>query len=157
MRSTSTTRMPAATRSGWKTWSRSATCAAFRSIPSRRAAPPGWWCRPPIRKKAGCTTCAAARKGSGPTASPMRSGSAQRGFTYLAMLLAVAVIGIGLAAAGQVWTTAAQREKEQQLLFVGNQYRRAIGLYHRNSPNQLTPGVAYPKALKDLLEDKRRG
>ena len=86
----------------------------------------------------------------------MRSGSAQRGFTYLAMLLAVAVIGIGLAAAGQVWSTAVQREKEQELLFVGNQYRRAIGLYHQNSPDQRMP-VAYPKALKDLLEDKRKG
>jgi len=86
----------------------------------------------------------------------MRSGSAQRGFTYLAMLLAVAVIGIGLAAAGQVWSTAAQREKEQELLFVGDQFRRAIRLYHHNSPDQRTP-AAYPKALQDLLEDKRRG
>ena len=87
----------------------------------------------------------------------MRSGSAQRGFTYLAMLLAVAVVGIGLAAAGQVWSTAVQREKEQELLFVGNQYRRAIRLYYQNSQDQRGPGVAYPKALKDLLEDKRRG
>lgn len=86
----------------------------------------------------------------------MRSGSAQRGFTYLAMLLAVAVIGVGLAAAGEVWSTAAQREKEQELLFVGNQYRRAIRLYYQNSQDQRT-GVAYPKVLKDLLEDKRRG
>ena len=87
----------------------------------------------------------------------MRSGSPQRGFTYLAMLLAVAVIGIGLAAAGQVWSTAVQREKEQELLFVGNQYRRAIKLYYQNSQDQRMPGAAYPKALKDLLEDKRRG
>ena len=87
----------------------------------------------------------------------MRSGSAQRGFTYLAMLLAVAVIGVGLAAAGQVWSTAAQREKEQELLFVGDQYRRAIGSYYRSSADQRMPGAAYPKALKDLLEDKRRG
>jgi len=87
----------------------------------------------------------------------MRSGSAQRGFTYLAMLLAVAIVGIGLAAAGQSWSTAAQREKEQELLFAGDQFRRAIRLYFRNSPDQRTPGAAYPKALKDLLEDTRRG
>ncbi|MGH8707944.1 MAG: type II secretion system protein [Burkholderiales bacterium] len=84
----------------------------------------------------------------------MRSGSAQRGFTYLAMLLAVAVIGIGLAAAGEVWSTAVQREKEQELLFVGDQYRRAIRLYHQSSTDQRVP-AAYPRALKDLLEDKR--
>jgi type II secretory pathway pseudopilin PulG len=87
----------------------------------------------------------------------MRSGSGERGFTYLALLLAVAVVGIGLAAAGQLWSTATQREKEQELLFAGDQFRRAIRLYFRNSPNQSTPGAAYPKALKDLLEDTRRG
>jgi type II secretory pathway pseudopilin PulG len=87
----------------------------------------------------------------------MPSGSAERGFTYLAMLLAVAVVGIGLAAAGQSWSTAAQRDKEQELLFAGDQFRRAIRLYYRNSPDQSTPGAAYPKALKDLLEDGRRG
>jgi type II secretory pathway pseudopilin PulG len=87
----------------------------------------------------------------------MPSGSAERGFTYLAMLLAVAVVGIGLAAAGTLWSTAAKREREQELLFAGDQFRRAIRLYFRNSPNQSTPGAAYPKALKDLLEDTRRG
>lgn len=87
----------------------------------------------------------------------MPSGSGERGFTYLALLLAVAVVGIGLAAAGTLWSTAAQREREQELLFAGDQFRRAIRLYFRNSPNQSTPGAAYPKALKDLLEDTRRG
>ena len=87
----------------------------------------------------------------------MATGSAERGFTYLAMLLAVAVVGIGLAAAGQSWSTAAQREKEQELLFAGDQFRRAIRLYFHNSPDQRAPGAAYPKALQDLLEDKRRG
>jgi type II secretory pathway pseudopilin PulG len=88
----------------------------------------------------------------------MRGGSSshtQAGFTYLAMLLAVAVIGIGLAATSEVWVQSRQREKEQELLFVGNQFRQAIGLYYRNSSDQLTPGVAYPKKLEDLLEDKR--
>lgn len=87
----------------------------------------------------------------------MASGSREAGFTYLAMLLAVAVIGIGLAAAGQSWSTAAQRDREQELLFVGEQFRRAIRLYHRNSTDHATPGAAYPKALTDLLEDRRRG
>lgn len=87
----------------------------------------------------------------------MATGSAERGFTYLALLLAVAIAGIGLAAAGQSWSTAAQREREAELLFAGDQFRRAIRLYFLNSPNQSTPGAAYPKALQDLLEDKRRG
>ena len=68
------------------------------------------------------------------------------------MLTAVAVIGIGLAAAGDIWSQARQREKETELLFVGNQFRQAIALYERR-----TPGAArrFPEKLQDLLLDKR--
>jgi type II secretory pathway pseudopilin PulG len=87
----------------------------------------------------------------------MATGRRERGFTYLAMLLAVAVVGIGLASAGTLWSTTAQREKEAELLFIGDQFRRAIRLYVRNSTDQSTPGAAYPKALQELLDDRRRG
>jgi type II secretory pathway pseudopilin PulG len=81
----------------------------------------------------------------------MATGSAERGFTYLAMLLAVAVVGIGLAAAGTRWTTAAQREREAELLFIGGEFRRAIRSYVLASP-----GVQrYPRRLQDLLADER--
>jgi type II secretory pathway pseudopilin PulG len=81
----------------------------------------------------------------------MPSGSAERGFTYLALLLAVAVIGIGLAAVGQSWSTAAQRAKERELLFVGGEFRRAIRGYYLGSPG----AQRYPRSLQELLEDKR--
>jgi type II secretory pathway pseudopilin PulG len=90
----------------------------------------------------------------------MRSGSpspAQAGFTYLAMLLAVAVIGIGLAATSEVWVQSSQREKERELLFVGNQYRRAITLYYERTGDKRTcPVKCYPEKLEDLLLDKRQ-
>jgi hypothetical protein len=80
----------------------------------------------------------------------------QRGFTYLAALLAVAVIGIGLAATSEVWVQSSQREKEQELLFVGNQYRRAITLYYERTKDKRTcPARCYPGKLEDLLLDKR--
>ncbi len=77
----------------------------------------------------------------------------QRGFTYLVLLFMVAIMGAVLAATAMVWHTLAQRDKEQELLFVGHAFRRAIGLYYER-----TPGAAkqYPKKLDDLLEDKRQ-
>lgn len=63
----------------------------------------------------------------------------------------IAVIGVALALAGQVWSTAAGREKEADLLFRGDQIRKAIGRYYEESPG----AKMYPKKLEDLLNDKR--
>lgn len=76
----------------------------------------------------------------------------QRGFGYLMVLFALAAMGISLASAGQVWHTAAQREKEAQLLFVGHQFRLALASYRDRSP----PGTpAAPATLDELLQDRR--
>jgi len=83
----------------------------------------------------------------------MASGSRrQEGFTFVAVLIALAVIGAALAATGEVWSQARQREQEKELLFVGNQFRQAIALYYER-----TPGTAkqYPMTLEDLLRDAR--
>jgi type II secretory pathway pseudopilin PulG len=76
-----------------------------------------------------------------------------RGFTYLAVLFIVAILLGGLALVGEVWETSARREKEAELLFVGNQYRRAIGLFYDSTPG----GVKrYPRTLEDLVKDPRQ-
>jgi type II secretory pathway pseudopilin PulG len=74
------------------------------------------------------------------------------GFTYLTALFALAILMGGLALVGEMWETSAAREREAQLLFVGNEYRKAIGLYYNS-----TPGAAkrYPGALEDLIKDPR--
>ena len=72
------------------------------------------------------------------------------GFTYLTILFVVAFMGIGLALAGEVWHTGAVREKEAELLFAGNQYRKAIERYYLGGPR------AYPRSLEDLLKDPRK-
>jgi len=77
----------------------------------------------------------------------------QRGFTYLALLFAVAIIGAVLGATAVVWRTQVQRDKEQELLFVGHAYRLAIAEYYEKSPGG---AKQYPKKLDDLLEDKRQ-
>jgi type II secretory pathway pseudopilin PulG len=78
--------------------------------------------------------------------------SAQHGFTYVVLIIAVAIIGVGLAAKGVEWDRSAQRAREAELLFVGNEFRRAIALYYYRSPG---PVQEYPQSLEDLLEDRR--
>ncbi|MDO8294097.1 MAG: type II secretion system protein [Gallionella sp.] len=85
-----------------------------------------------------------------PHGNPRVSG--QRGFGYLLVLFALAALGLLLAGAGQVWQTTAQREKEVELLFIGNQFRQAIASYYEHSPDA---AKQYPARLDDLLEDKR--
>lgn len=77
---------------------------------------------------------------------------AQRGFTYLAVLFMVALMGLALTGIGTVWHTAAQREKERELLYVGKQFRRAIESYYESSPGALKK---YPSSLDELLKDSR--
>jgi type II secretory pathway pseudopilin PulG len=76
----------------------------------------------------------------------------QDGFTYLAVLFLVALMGVVLAGAGTVWRTAAQRDKERELLHIGNQFRLAIASYYEHSPGSLKK---YPPSLNVLLKDSR--
>lgn len=74
------------------------------------------------------------------------------GFTYVGVLIAVAIMGTMLAAVATIWHQAQQRGQEQQLLLIGAQFRQAIGAYYENSPG---PAKQFPKRLEDLLEDNR--
>lgn len=76
----------------------------------------------------------------------------QRGFTYLGMLLAIALLGVGLTAASEVWVTTARKQRMEQLDWAGQQFVQAIGSYYEASP---TAVKVYPAALGDLIEDKR--
>ncbi|UCF76216.1 MAG: type II secretion system protein [Betaproteobacteria bacterium] len=76
------------------------------------------------------------------------------GFTYMAVLLALAILGAAAAATGVVWHVAQKREKERELLFVGDQFRKAIAAYVRNRPRGVAT-VQYPRYLSELLQDPR--
>lgn len=75
----------------------------------------------------------------------------QCGFSYAIVLVAVVVVTI----AAQVVTPAASRlvrsEKEQELLFRGQAYLKAIESYHQSVPGS----PAYPRYLSDLEKDPR--
>lgn len=76
------------------------------------------------------------------------------GFTLLGLLFLVAGLGIGMAAVGTLWHTAAIRERELELLFVGNQYRQAIRSFWETP---LPAGVPrrLPRNFDELLSDPR--
>jgi type II secretory pathway pseudopilin PulG len=74
------------------------------------------------------------------------------GFTLVGLLIVLAIIGLASVAVSTVASLAKRRMAEQQLLYVGAQYRQAILAYAAATP----PGAAvYPRALADLLKDPR--
>ena len=76
----------------------------------------------------------------------------QTGLAYLAVLFLVAAIALSMAVVTQNQDTQLKREKEQDWLYVGKQYERAIASYYQLSPNGLK---ALPNSVDDLLTDKR--
>ena len=54
-----------------------------------------------------------------------------RGYAMAALLVSLAVMTVLMSVAMPVWRHEAQREKEAELVFRGEQYARAIDLYQR--------------------------
>lgn len=77
----------------------------------------------------------------------------EHGFTYLTVLFIVAILMAGLALIGEMWETSAKREREADLLFIGNQYRRAISLFYESTPGTVK---RYPRTLEELTKDARQ-
>jgi len=77
---------------------------------------------------------------------------ASSGFTYIAMLIFIAIMGVVLASVGEVWHMTMRREKEKELLFVGQQFRQALDQY---SSFAMAGSMRYPMSLEDLLQDPR--
>lgn len=78
--------------------------------------------------------------------------SQETGFTYVIVMLTVAVAAV-VATRALEGSAAAQRAiSEAELLYVGALYRDAIRSYHDKSPGVVPE---YPASLDDLLEDKR--
>ncbi|WP_187426759.1 type II secretion system protein [Geothermobacter ehrlichii] len=77
----------------------------------------------------------------------------QDGISLLVVLVMLAILGLSLGLAGSTWKTVVQRSKEAELLFRGDQYRKAIESYasvkHGGASGML------PAKLEDLLRDPR--
>lgn len=77
----------------------------------------------------------------------------QRGAVLLIVLLFVLLTTLGASSMVQMHQTQTRREKEEQLLFVGDQYRRAIASYYGVTPP--SGARSLPRSIDDLLNDQR--
>src|SRR5688572_30936372 len=77
-----------------------------------------------------------------------RKASAEEGYAMAALLVALAVMAIVMGAAMPTWSHMIRREKEEELLFRGTQYARAINQYQRKFAN------ASPASLDVLIEQR---
>jgi type II secretory pathway pseudopilin PulG len=77
----------------------------------------------------------------------------ERGATLMVVLVMVVVMGLMAGMTGTSWTTVMQRAKEEELLFRGDQYRRAIESYYQAKHG--SAAGAFPQNLEALLKDPR--
>jgi len=82
---------------------------------------------------------------------PSRGGA--RGFTFLGLLFLIAIMALMATAAATTWSFTSQRDKEQDLLYVGREYRLAILHYRQAHATRPQP---YPTSLEQLLDDGDR-
>jgi type II secretory pathway pseudopilin PulG len=78
--------------------------------------------------------------------------SRQQGFTYLAVMFLVALMGLTATATAIVWRIEQRRADEAELLFAGAEFVRAIEAYRAVAPSVPQP---WPVTLEQLLRDPR--
>lgn len=76
-----------------------------------------------------------------------------RGFTYLGLLFLLAAIGLAAAGTVKLGAVAGQRLAEDELLFIGTEFRNALQSYSQASPSGTS--ITAPHSLDDLLRDNR--
>lgn len=75
-----------------------------------------------------------------------------RGVVLMGLVVLLALAGLAVLKFGESAATARQREREAQLLWVGQQYRAALESYYRASPG---PAKHLPLTLDELVRDSR--
>lgn len=80
----------------------------------------------------------------------------QRGSALLIVLVMIVIVGLVAGIAGTSWQTTRQRAREVELLWRGDQYRRAIQSYSEagSGTKGKQPGQ-FPAKLEDLIKDPR--
>src|SRR5438067_7846080 len=66
-------------------------------------------------------------------------GQSENGYVMAVLLVAMGVMAVMITVAMPVWKQMVQREREEELVFRGQQYARAIGLFERKYANTPPP------------------
>lgn len=82
----------------------------------------------------------------------MPLGSRERGFTYVALLVAMLLLALSVNGVMGYVSQQAQREREAELLRVGQSFADAIASYYQSSPGSVK---TFPRALAELTSDPR--
>ncbi|MBV1777384.1 type II secretion system GspH family protein [Burkholderiaceae bacterium DAT-1] len=75
----------------------------------------------------------------------------EAGFTYIAALCILVILSVLSLRVAEEWTMSERRQREDELLYIGHQFRQAIALYYAESPGSQK---RYPHELSDLLLDR---
>src|SRR5579864_5531179 len=78
---------------------------------------------------------------------PRTAASSQRGFALMMVMFLTTVVLLGAMVAAPYFRTERQREKEQEMIWRGNQYVRGIKLYYRKTGH-------FPTSVDDLTKPK---
>ena len=80
----------------------------------------------------------------------------ERGFTYVLLMVSIALIGVAISVAARQWKTTVQRELEADLLAKGIEIQRALALYSTSmKAGRVIPGEIYPQSLVDLTRQPK--
>src|SRR5438552_526114 len=78
-----------------------------------------------------------------------RNAMVVRGFTYIGLLMFLAILSITATASVTLGALVERRSAEQELLRIGGEYRRALQSYASAGGNR------YPGSLQELVRDPR--
>ncbi len=67
--------------------------------------------------------------------------ASDRGYIMVVLLIGMAVAAIWMSAALPAWRQQVQRQKEEDLIFIGEQYAKAIVLYQRKNRDAFPPNI----------------
>ncbi|TXT40783.1 MAG: hypothetical protein FD135_911 [Comamonadaceae bacterium] len=90
---------------------------------------------------------------AGNACAPAWQKHSQKGFTFLAVLAAMFILAVSTQSVMTYVSQQLQRERETELLRIGQTYAQAIGAYYEATPGAIK---RWPLRLEDLIEDRRQ-